>query len=241
MNFVSLKASLAVPHPFFNSMKRLWNTLVRRAPRFWVLFCATLLLVSWAWAQSLGEATAEFSNAKANKSETPFGRLIADSLLSQGADAALVYAGTLRAGTLEAGPIERSDLEALFSFADDGVVTLQLQGSQLRAALERAASAYPVGSPAYLHCAGMKVVFNANAPSGKRIITARVGAKDLDDKAKYAVAMPVSLAEGAAGYFKIWNGAQAKPLDLNLLDCVANYIRDKKQVSPSQDVRFGPQ
>lgn len=222
-------------------MKTLLRFWRHRATGLFVLLGVALLFVSWAWAQTLGQATGDFTNAKSNKSETPFGRLVADSLMAQGADAAFVYAGALRAGTLEAGPIERSDLEALFSFGDDGVVTLQLQGAQIRAALERAASAYPVGSPAFLHCAGLDVAFNAGAPSGKRIVSARVGTKDLNDTTKYSVVMPVSLAEGAAGYFNIWNGAQAKTLNITLLDCVAKYIGDKGQVSPDERPRFAPQ
>ncbi len=192
-----------------------------------------------ARAQGIGRASDDFPNLRANKSETPFGRLVADAMLKQsGADCALLNAGALKSGTLGAGPIETGDLDALLSFSDDDVATLSLSGAQLRAALERAASVFPTGSPAFLQLAGMKARFDAGAAPGKRIRSVSVRGKALDDGATYSVAMPSSLAEGAAGFFNIWNGAQKRSTNANLMQDLSAYISAKGDVAPDPQARF---
>lgn len=206
-------------------------------------FLATMTLLvlsaSLVWAQTLGKATADFPNLRANKAETPFGRLVADALQNaSNSDVAFINAGALRNGTLEAGDITRDDLEPLLSFSEDDVVRLSLAGAQIRAALERAASVYPTGSPAFLHCAGVIAVFDPNAPSGNRIVSAQIRGQKLDDQTTYTVAMPVSLAEGAAGYFNIWSGAQSRPASVTLIGAIENLVKAKGEVSPVNDARF---
>ncbi len=195
-----------------------------------------------ARAQSVGKAGTDILNLKPNRQETPWGRVVADAILVAGkADIAVINAGALRAGTLEAGEVESGDIAALLSFADeDNVVTLSLSGAQIRAALERASSAYPTGSPAFLHCAGFTASFDPSAPAGKRVVSISVQGRALDDASTYATAMPVSLAEGAAGYFNIWSGAQARPSQLTLQNAIADYFRAKKTVIASDDARFAP-
>lgn len=203
-----------------------------------ILVLATPALV---FAAGLGRATADFPNLKPGRNETPFGRMVADALQNAGgADAALVNAGALRAGTLEAGEIENSDIEALLSFSDDAVATLSLSGAQIRAALERGAGAFPTGSPAFLHVAGLSARFDASLPSGKRIQTIKIRGRNLDDGASYSVAMPISLAEGAAGYFNIWNGAQKRESGQNLIGAIANHFKTRGDLSPDGNTRFGP-
>ena len=219
-------------------MKALFPPARRRFGPALLLLLATPALV---FAAGLGRATADFSNLKPNRNETPFGRMVADALQNAGgADAALVNAGALRAGTLEAGEVENSDIEALLSFSDDAVATLSLSGAQIRAALERGAGAFPTGSPAFLHVAGLSARFDASSPSGKRIKSIKIRGKNLDDGASYSVAMPISLAEGAAGYFNIWNGAQKRESGQNLIGAIANHFKARGDLAPDGNARFGP-
>jgi 5'-nucleotidase/UDP-sugar diphosphatase len=216
---------------------------MKRLSRLFLLLLAALFFAFArpANAQTVGKATADFPNLKPNRQETPWGRLVADALQSAGkADVAVINAGALRSGTLEAGPVEDEDIASLLSFGEDDVVTLSLSGAQIRAALERAASAYPTGSPAFLHCAGLVAVFDVPAPAGKRITSIKIKGIPLDDQSTYSVAMPVSLSEGAAGYFNIWSGAQAKASNLSLQTAISAYIHDKGEVSPVAEARFGP-
>ena len=209
--------------------------------RAMVLALATVLSAGVALAQTLGRANGDFPNLRPNKTETAFGRLTADALRAAGkADVGLINAGALRPGTLESGPIERADLAPLLAFGEDPVVTVVLTGAQLRAALERAASVYPTASPAFLQVAGLSASFDANGSVGARVGAIQVGGRALDEQKTYRAAMPVSLAQGAAGYFNIWNGAQNTKTEVQLIDAVGGYIRGQKEIAPDGNTRFGP-
>lgn len=217
------------------------RTFVRVAATVGALVLATAFTASVALAQTLGRATSDFSNLRPNKTETAFGRLAADALRATGkADVALINAGALRSGTLESGAIEREDLVKLLAFGEDKVVSVVLTGAQLHAALERAASVYPTASPAFLQVAGITATFDPNGAVGSRVSRIQVGGSALQDAKTYRAAMPVSLAQGAAGYFNIWNGAQSSPTDVQLIDALGGYIRGQKEVAPENETRFGP-
>ena len=212
---------------------------LRLAATLGAVVVASALTASVAWAQTLGRATSDFPNLRPNKTETAFGRLAADALRATGkADVALINAGALRPGTLESGDIEREDLVKLLAFGEDKVVAVTLTGAQLRAALERAASVYPTASPAFLQVSGLKATINPNAAVGSRVSGIQIGGAALNDAKTYRAAMPVSLAQGAAGYFNIWNGAQSSPTDVQMIDALGGYIRGQKEVAPESATRF---
>ena len=214
---------------------------LRAATSVAALLVATLLLTGAAIAQTLGRATGDFPNLRPNKSETAFGRLAADAVRAAGkADVGLINAGALRPGTLESGPIDRTDIAPLLAFGEDKVVSVVLTGAQLRAALERAASVYPTASPAFLQVSGLTAAINSNAAAGARVGRINVGGSALEESKTYRAAMPVSLAQGAAGYFNIWNGAQSSATDVELIDALGGYIRGQKEISPDSQTRFGP-
>lgn len=216
---------------------RLWKTWV---PALMLVVMVALAAIP-ASAQVVGKASADFPNSRYGRNETPWGRLVADSIRAAGgADIALVNAGALRPGTLNAGPVEVPDVSALLAFGDDDVVTLNLAGAQLRAALERAASAYPTISPAFLHVAGLTATFDPNAAAGRRVGEIRVRGRAVADQDRFAVAMPFSLSEGAAGYFNIWSGAESKKAGVSLRDAICNFIKGKGEVAPDNNQRFGP-
>jgi 2',3'-cyclic-nucleotide 2'-phosphodiesterase (5'-nucleotidase family) len=186
----------------------------------------------------IGRATADFLNARFDRGETAWGRLVADALRSTAkTDIALVNAGTLESGTLKAGNIGQDDIAALLSFGDDNVATIQISGAQLRQALERAVGAYSTGSPAWLHLSGVSATFNAGAKSGGRITSLRVGGHDVRDSDSFSVAMPISLAEGGSGYYKAWNKAAVNDLGLTLTQAVVNYVRAHHEISPDNTAR----
>lgn len=129
----------------------------------------------------------------------------------------------------------------MLAFPDDAVAQMQLSGAQLRAALERAASAYPTASPAMLHVSGIQARFAPGAPAGQRVTSLLVNGREAAATAQFSVAMPASLADGGAGYFSIWNGAQARRLKVTLRDSIAAYTAGRGTVSPDETTRFGPQ
>lgn len=189
---------------------------------------------------AVGKAAADFDNARPDKGETAWGRLVADALrASEHADIAIVNAGSLRRGTLKAGKVDAEDINGLLAFGDDVVVTLKVTGAQLRAALERAAQAYPTGSTAFLHCSGLVAHFNPQAPGGQRVISFSAQGHEIEAATTLTVAMPVSLAEGADGYFRIWKGQPTRSTTA-LQAAVADFIHAHGTVSPDNTVRFGP-
>jgi hypothetical protein len=193
-------------------------------------------------AAPLGRATADFDNARPGHTETAFGRLAADALREETkADIALVSAGAMRPGKLAAGPIEQADLDALLSFGDDEIVTISITGAQLRAALERAVQAYPTNSPAFLHGSGFSGEFNAQAPINRRVTLARVRGREVGNEDRLTVALPISLAEGADGFFTIWNAKNAAHTGVSFSKMLANYIRARGDIAPDAQVRFRAQ
>lgn len=167
---------------------------------------------------------------------------MADSLRSAAhTDIALINAGAFKRGTLKAGVIDDTDLDELLSFGDDDLVTITITGAQLRAALERAVQAYPTGSPAFLHGSGFVATFNSQAPINQRITMVRVRGKEVDSRDTLQAVMPISLAQGAAGYFTIWNGKDAQRTGVTLRSAVTDFIHSRGSVSPDPESRLAPQ
>jgi 2',3'-cyclic-nucleotide 2'-phosphodiesterase (5'-nucleotidase family) len=213
--------------------------------RFAILLFAVLslgLTSGGADATPLGKASSNFDNARPDKIETAWGRLVADSLrVTAKTDLALVRASVLRKGELRAGAVGTDDVGVLLAFPDDEVVTMRVSGGQLRAALERAVQAYPTGSPAMLHLSGLTATFNAGAPTNHRVTRLSVRGNDVKDADSFSVAMPMSLAEGGAGYYNIWNGRSATRSGFTLSGAVAAYIKDQGTITPDTVGRLAPQ
>lgn len=186
----------------------------------------------------VARATDDFDNARPDRGETAWGRFVADALRDRtSADIALVNAGTLENGVLRAGDVQDGDIAALLSFGDDAVATIQLNGAQLRAALERAVGAFPTGSPAWLHLSGASAIFNPKAKSGARLQTLRVGGRDVENSDTFTVALPIGLAEGGSGYYKIWKGAPQNA-GFSVLKTVVDYARSRRNISPDESARI---
>jgi hypothetical protein len=203
-----------------------------------MLLCAFVSLSALSAQAALGRATADFDNQKPNKSETAWGRFVADSLkAAAGSDLALINAGALRSGTLRAGAIEQEAVDALLNFGDDDIVTLTLSGAQLREALERAVREYPTSDVAFLHGSGLSVSFNGRG-GPPRIVSLRVAGREVGAGDSLRVAMPVSLANDA--YFNVWNNAQRQSARVKVRQAVANYTTQRKTISPDGVARIAP-
>lgn len=207
---------------------------------FPVLLLAILVQISLA--APLGRATADFDNLHPQRSETAFGRLVADALLdASGAEIALVNAGTFKSGTLKSGDIHESQLNALLAFPEDQVAVITMSGAQLRAALERAVQAYPTGSTAFLHGAGFTASFNTQATLNSRLIMLRINGREVQNTDSIRAAMPLPLAQGGNGYFTIWADAAIERTDRSIAQTLAGWIRKQSTISPDRIARFVPQ
>jgi 2',3'-cyclic-nucleotide 2'-phosphodiesterase/3'-nucleotidase len=127
---------------------------------------------------------------------------IADAIKEEAnADMAFLAAGLLRAEYAEG----EDTLVKLLQFPTDEVAVVSLTGSQIVDALERAVALYPEPNPRFLQVSGLTVTFNPDAPEEGRIRAVAVDGAELAPEGVYEVAMPVSLAIGGLGYFRIWD------------------------------------
>jgi len=149
---------------------------------------------------------------------------IADVLReAAGAEAGLIAAGMIKTGN-------DTDLGSFLRYPTDEVAVVELKGSQLRSALSRSVSLFPSPYDSFLQLSNMEATFRKSATPDNRLETVMLGGQKLDDSRTYKVAMPLTLARGGLGYFRIWDKKQiTKTLDgVTLEDLMSG-----KKVTPS--------
>jgi len=179
--------------------------------------------------------------------ETPLGNLTADALRqATGAEIAMVYALAFRdAARIDKGMVlDDAVLRACFAFPTSKIATLKLTPDQLKVVMQRAMSKYPERNTAFLQISGMRVQFDSSKPIPNRIISIRIGDKNIDlsdTSTKITVAMPRELAQGAVGYLLIFNNDIAKSMDttdITLLDALHSLARLSKEITPKVEDRL---
>jgi 2',3'-cyclic-nucleotide 2'-phosphodiesterase (5'-nucleotidase family) len=143
--------------------------------------------------------------------EAAVGNLVADAMRAKTrADVAVMNGGGIRSGKVFAPgeTISRRDVLALLPF-NNRVVTIELTGRDLRAAIENGLSRLPNASGRFPHVSGMTIEYDPRRPEGSRILSIRVGGKALDPRKTYKVATKDFLARGSDGYTVF---GSAKPL-----------------------------
>lgn len=128
------------------------------------------------------------------------GQSVADALSSAaGTPHAFVAEGLLRS------PSQKDNLASALLYPSDEVVVVALKGSQVRQALERAASLYPKPNPSFLYFSGFEATVDPSKDPGARIVAVQAAGAKLEDEKTYEIAMPSSLGRGGLGYFKVWD------------------------------------
>ena len=131
--------------------------------------------------------------------ETNLGNLVTDAMRdATGAQIALINGGALRDSIVE-GDITKGDVLNVMPFGNY-IVTKQLNGANLRAALESSVKAYPEDYGGFLQVSGISFVFDPAASPGGRIKDIQVGGKPLDITAEYLVAVNDFIATGGDNY-----------------------------------------
>lgn len=157
---------------------------------FAVATMSLIALMAVAFAQQRKAEVEAFSPAQA----------AADLLReASGADGAFLAAGLLK------DSFQPDNLATLLEYPDDELVVLALRGSLVKQAFERSISLYPQPNSSFLQISGFEVVFDPNAPPNQRIKSVTAGGSPLDEGKTYNIAMPITLARGGYGYFKIWD------------------------------------
>ena len=188
------------------------------------------LVLAWGGVSYAQTSRVELDNRRAAVAETNLGNLVADALRAQGqAQLAFVTATDLKAALFPAGAID----QGVLTYPDDKLVVMTLTGSQVQQALERSVSLLPLPNKGFLQVSGLNVWYNVNGPAGQRVMRVLLaGNRPLDPAATYKVAMPHSLARGAAGYFRVFRGAPTTDTGKTLGSALLAYLQAQGAVSP---------
>ncbi|MFM7887920.1 MAG: bifunctional metallophosphatase/5'-nucleotidase [Pseudanabaena sp.] len=168
---------------------------------------------------------------KMRTNETALGNLIADAILAktQGdrVQVALINAGGIRNG-FPLGNITMGNVLEALPFGNT-ITRVELTGQQLIAALESGVSMAEQQEGRFPQVAGMRFVWDAKLPAGKRVT--KVEVKDdsgkfqlLNPKAIYKVATNNFLAAGGDGYRIFAEGKNLLETGYLLSDAIAEYI-----------------
>lgn len=185
-----------------------------------VILCLSAITTNIALAQAIQvQSVSALGNKDPDKSETSIGDLVADAVRKAlQTDIAFIAASELKPKDppFPPGKISSADIANLVSYADDPLAVLQLQGKAIRQALERSISIYPQPNLGFLQVSGLKFTFDPSKPSGERVISITVGSSPLADDAIYTIGVTNSMANGALGYWKVWNESNIKERKPNL-------------------------
>lgn len=113
------------------------------------------------------------TDSTSHRGESVFGNFIAESMqIGARSDVAMINTGALRYDdNIMPGPISTHQIESIFLFADETrAVTFALTGARLREVLEHGVADGSLRQGAFLQLAGVRYTFDANLPSGKRIV-----------------------------------------------------------------------
>ncbi len=197
------------------------------------LVLAVALTCAAAAAEVVGKSAGPLDAKNVRTAESSLGDLIADAArASVNAEMAVVQASQIRQLTLPAGDLTREALTDALLYPDEQVVLVEITGAQLQAALERGLSMLPKPNTAFLQVSGVSITLRSEAPEGQRVLGVRVGAAPLVADRKYKAAMPASLAKGALGYFRVFNGLQPKQTGPAIGEALVQYVLSAKTVSP---------
>jgi 2',3'-cyclic-nucleotide 2'-phosphodiesterase (5'-nucleotidase family) len=135
-------------------------------------------------------------------------------------------------------PITQGQVLTVLPFGNI-VVTLQVNGSELKGLLENGVSRMPAADGRFPQVSGLCFTYDISAPAGSRVT--RVvrqsaeegctgGALDVTAGASYTLAINDFMASGGDGYLKL----SARAVTRELMDqVVARYIAAKSTVSPA--------
>jgi 2',3'-cyclic-nucleotide 2'-phosphodiesterase (5'-nucleotidase family) len=193
---------------------------------------AVALLSPGAWCEEvIGKATVDLDGRQARVAESSLGSVAADAARAAvGAQLAVLQASLLRPVVLPVDEqLTRENLTAALLYPDEKIVLVEVSGEQLEAALERSVSMLPKPSRGFLQVSGLRVTFRSDVKAGHRIARVMVGSAPLAPDKTYRAAMPASLAKGALGYYRIFNGLEPKRQgpdpDPELGQALCDYVR----------------
>lgn len=183
-------------------------------------------------AVALGQAARPLPHDRRQLS--PLGQWSSDAIRrAAGADIALQNGGGLRRG-IAAGPVTLGDLYEVMPF-DNHLVTVEMTGQQVLALLEYGIRNAKIGM---LQFSGVKVIFDASMPAGKRVAAVMSDGRPLQPSAVYKVATNDFMASGGDGYTMFQDARNLTDTYLTLRDVLADAIRAQPTIDFTVDDRL---
>lgn len=169
--------------------------------------------------------------------ESKMGNLVSDAIrATYGVDVALQNSGGLRAD-FNPGPITRGDVFAVLPFGNI-VVTGNLKGSDLLAALENGVSDVSGSAGRFIQLSGLRIAYDPSKPVGSRIVYAVLSdGRPLDPSATYKVAANDFMAVGGDGYTSLTKMANPATRE-QLYEVAVNYVKSLGSVNPQVEGRI---
>ncbi|WP_211747044.1 5'-nucleotidase C-terminal domain-containing protein [Paenibacillus sp. Marseille-Q4541] len=129
----------------------------------------------------------EGAREKVRTGETNLGDLIADALREvSGADVALTNGGGIRA-SIEKGEVTKGEVITVLPFGNQ-IVTLNVKGEDIIAALENGVKSYPEASGGFPQISGFTFKIDPSKEAGNRVHSVMIGGKAIDPNATYSLA-----------------------------------------------------
>lgn len=205
-----------------------------------LLFGAFFLILGvtqlFAFEMVLGKTEVYLDGARENvrSRETNLGNLICDSLVwISGAKIAITNGGGIRE-SVEPGDITLEAVLSIHPFSNE-VVTIELTGAEIVAALEHGVSTYP-GWGGFPHVSGIKYSFTPDRPAGQRILEVLYEGKPIDLEATFIVVTNGFLAAGGDA-FEMLNKEIVDSFG-PMEEVLINFIREKEVVAPEVEGRI---
>jgi len=130
-----------------------------------------------------------------------------------------------------AGPLTLRQIWAFYPY-ENGLVTVEATGRQVRAALERSANCVARFSELGRNCdslAGAEYVLDPNRPAGQRVVSLRREGRDVLDGDVFLVAINSYRASGGGGY-PMWKAARRVAENGSIRDLLVADARSKKRL-----------
>lgn len=183
----------------------------------------------------------ELTTRSVRTEESNLADIVVDAIRNvERSDAAFMHGSAFGDATIPKGKAAVEDILKAVQYREDSIIIVKLTGAQIRKSLENGFKLYPQKSPEFLQVSGLTVSVDPGAEREKRVVDVRVGASKLDDKKSYAIAMPSPLANGALGYYKIWDKSQAIDHDTQKTvgQAVSSYLAGKSSVGAKSEERI---
>ncbi|CAM3687049.1 choice-of-anchor I family protein [Marinicrinis lubricantis] len=131
--------------------------------------------------------------------ESNLGNLITDAMLmATGADVALTNGGGIRA-SIDQGDITKGDIITVLPFGNY-IVTLEVTGADIVAALQHGAGDYPEPKGAFPQVGGITYAIDPSQPKGSKVHSVKVNGEPIDLNRIYVLATNDFIAAGGDEY-----------------------------------------